>query len=140
MPDGILGALLTPLRVPLIVVSEIETIAVTVRALAETAEQRLTSIDGHAEALVAEVGEMTAALTRIEGKVDELTGLEQTIETQMEGMRADLNARMRAIERLVGEFRAPINHVALDVSKIQLLLPEPGDGPLTRLKDTLTKS
>lgn len=138
--SGMLDALLSPLRLPRRVVAEIEMIGGAVRSLADTAERRLSSIDDSAGTLVEEIAAMRAALTRIESKVDELTGLEQTIEERMEGLRKDLNTRMRAVERQVGEFQAPINHLALDVSRIQLLLPEPGDGPLARLKDTLTKS
>lgn len=137
---GMLGVLLNPLRVPQRVVAEIENVSGAVRSLADTAEHRLASIDGRAGTLVEEIAAMRAALTRIEAKVDDLTGLEQTVEEQMEGLREDLNTRMHAVERLVGELRAPINDIGLDVSKIQLLLPEPGDGPLARLKDTLTKS
>jgi len=135
-----LDDLLAPLRLPQRAISEIESIAASVGALASTAERRLSSIDDSAGVLVEEIRALRAALKRVEAKVDKLAGLEETIEANMQGLRSDLNLRMLAVEHEVRGLRDPIDHVALDVSKIQSLLPEPSDGPIARLKDTLTKN
>jgi archaellum component FlaC len=137
---GVLDALMAPLRLPQRVVAEIETIATSVKRLSESAERRLGSVDDRAGQLVKGLGAMRASVTRIEGKVDQLMGLEETIEKRMEELRADLNERMLAVEQQVRLIQPPIEKMARDVAKIDQLLPDPSDGPLTRLKDTLTSS
>lgn len=135
-----LDTLLTPLRLPQRVIGEIETIARSVQALSETADDRLTSVDDRAGELVSGLTALRASLREIDAKVDQLMGLDQTIETKMEGLREDLNARMLAVEHEVRAMQPPMNQMARDVAKIDGLLPNPHDGPLTRLKDTLTSS
>ncbi len=44
------------------------------------------------------------------------------------------------IEQEVGALQPPIEQMSGDLAKVQQLLPEPTDGPLTRLKDTFTSS
>jgi len=55
-----------------------------------------------------------------------------------EGLREDLNERMLAVEHELRAIQPSLEQMAGDVAKIDDLLPNPHDGPLTRLKDTLT--
>jgi archaellum component FlaC len=137
---GMLDTLLTPLRLPQRVVTEIETIAHAARALSDTVGERLRSIDERAGALVKGLGRMQASLIRLENRVDELMSLEATIEQRMDAVRADLNTRMLAIEHELRAMQPTIAQIARDVAKIDQLLPDPDAGPLARLKDTLTSS
>jgi hypothetical protein len=137
---GVLDTLLTPLRLPGRVVAEIETIGTAVQSLGDISERYLRSVDDRAGALVKGLGSLRAAITRIEGKVDRLMSLEQTIEDKMELLRGDLNARMLAVEQRVEDIQGPLDAIARDVTKIDELLPDPSAGPLSRLKDTLTPS
>ena len=66
--------------------------------------------------------------------------LEATIEERMDGVREDLNTRLLAVEGEVRGIRPPIAQMARDVQRIVALLPDPSDGPLARLRDTLTPS
>lgn len=139
-PPGVLDSLLSPLRLPVRVASDIESLARTARSLSDSTERRLRSIDDRAGALVDSVGTLHTTLKRVAGMVEEMTGLEETVEQRMEGLRKDLNTRMLALEACVRALEPPISRMGADVSKIKQLLPEPSDGPLTRLKDTLTSS
>jgi hypothetical protein len=58
----------------------------------------------------------------------------------MDGLREDLNTRLLAVEAEVRGMRSPMAQVTRDVETISRLLPDPSDGPLARLKDTLTSS
>jgi len=90
--------------------------------------------------LVDSLGALHSTLTQVTDMVAEMAGLEETVEQRMEGLRADLNTRMLALEECVQAIEPTIGRMGEDVSKIKQLLPEPSDGPLTRLKDTLTSS
>ena len=138
-PPGVLDSLLAQLRLPQRIVAEIGTIAAAVVSLSDTADERLKSIDDRAGALVEGLGAMDTSLTQLESKVDELTGLEATIDKRMEALRDDLNTRMLSVERQLKKTKDPINQMAQDVAQIKQLLPDPADGPLARLKDQLTK-
>jgi len=138
-PPNVLDALLAQLRLPQRIVAEIETIAAAVLSLSDTADERLRSIDDRAGALVEGLDGLGASLTQLESKVDELAGLEETIEKRMEALREDLNTRMLSVEGELKEVKVPVTRMAQDVAEIKQLLPDPTDGPLTRLKDQLTK-
>ena len=164
---GVFDALLMPLRLPGRVISDIETMTQSVVALQRTAEDHLAGLDenagllveglkdlhGSVDAIDAKVNkleqermpaflEATAKLQesidRIEGRVKTLQTLENTIEEMMAGLREDLNARMLAVEHEVRSMQAPMQKMATEVENIGGLLPDPSDGPLTRLKDTLS--
>ena len=164
---GVFDTLLMPLRLPGRVVSDIETLTQAVVALQQNSEQRLGSIDDRAGQLVEGLkglhgsvdevkgtvdaleqermpafleatGKLQESIDRIEGRVETLETLENTIEKMMAGLREDLNTRMLAVEHEVRSMQAPMKTMANDVAKIDGLLPNPDDGPLTRLKDTLT--
>jgi len=138
-PPNVLDALLAQLRLPQRIVAEIETIAAAVLSLSDTADERLKSIDDRAGALVEGLDGLGASLTQLESKVDELAGLEETIEKRMEALRADLNTRMLSVEGELKEVKVPVTRMAQDVAEIKQLLPDPTDGPIARLKDQLTK-
>lgn len=164
---GVFDTLLMPLRLPGRVVSDIETLTQAVVALQENAAERLGSVDEHSGELVTAVKKLHGSVDEIKGKVDTLEGehmpafleatgklqesidriegrvetvetLENTIEEMMAGLREDLNTRMLAVEHEVRSMKGPMEAMAKDVAKIDGLLPDPSDGPLTRLKDTLT--
>lgn len=164
---GVFDALLMPLRLPGRVVSDIETLTQAVVALQQDAQLRLGSIDDSAGKLVGSlknlhgsvgeikdtvdtlerermpafleaIGTLQASIDRIENRVQTLESLEHTIEDKMEQLREDLNARMHEIEHEVRGIHPPMEQMARDVAKIDTLLPNPSDGPLTRLKDTLS--
>ncbi|HEU0317028.1 MAG TPA: hypothetical protein VFR49_06845 [Solirubrobacteraceae bacterium] len=139
-PEAVFGALLLPLRLPGRVVADIETLTGAVLSLQRTAEKYLASIDRRAGALLREIGALQVATERIEGRVEELTGLEATIEDRMEVLRGDLNTRMLALEAEVHGMRPPIDAIARDVQDVVRLLPDASDGPLARLRDTFTSS
>lgn len=138
--SGLLDTLLMPLRVPGRVVGEIERITEALLSLQRTAEVHLSSVDENSGELVAGLGGLRAAVGRLEAKVDALTGLEATIEERIDGLRDDVNARLLAVEAEVRGIRPALEQMARDVQTIERLLPNPGDGPLARLRDTLTAS
>ena len=164
---GVFDTLLMPLRLPGRVVSDIETLTQAVVALQRTAEDHLAAVDKNAGRLVegvsdlhgtvdeikgtvntleqermpaflAATAKLQESIDRIEGRVETLSTLENTIEEMMAGLREDLNARMLAVEHEVRSMQAPMQKMATEVENIGGLLPDPSDGPLTRLKDTLS--
>jgi len=137
---GILDALLMPLRLPGRMARDLESVSRALRSLQRTAEIRLGSVDDRAGELIVGLAGLHASVIRIEAKVERLTGLEATIDERMEVLRADLNTRMLAVEAEVRQINPGLSQMARDVQTIQRLLPDPSDGPLTRLKDTLTSS
>jgi len=166
---GLLGALLAPLRAPQRVFGDIETIATALIALQSDARDRLASIDEHAGALLSAVGAIQTPVERIDGripalqkrletvitermdalqapldrlddKVSELQSLERVITERMDAIDNDLNERMLAVEAEVRAMRSPIEQMSRDLGSAVKLLPDPNDGPLTRLKDTFTSS
>ncbi len=168
-PLNVMDTLLSPLRLPGRVVSDIETLTRAVVALQSDAKKHLSSVDHRAGKLVDGLGTLHAAVARIETKVatieeerlealldatDKLQAsidrieqrvvhldtLEATITDQIQGLRADLNERMSAVKAEVQAIRPPLADMADNVAKIDDLLPDPKDGPLTRLKDTLSSS
>ncbi len=146
-PHGLLGALLSPLRAPQRVVTDIEAIAASLLTLQGVIAERLSSVDEHAGELRIGVARLQdelegvkAPLERIEVHVSELAQLEQAITDRMDAIDADLNERMRAVEAEVHSMRSPIEQMARDLQSVVRLLPTPSDGPLARLKDTLTSS
>lgn len=167
-PQSLLGALLTPLRAPQRVITDIETIASALISLQRDARDRLRSIDEHAGKLVGAVGALQApvenldrgvvdvrelveilgqridtlqlSLTGLDDKVAELSTMEQAITERMDTVDVDLNTRMLAVEAEVRSIRSPIEQMTRDLAHAVKLLPQPGDGPLTRLKDTFSPS
>jgi hypothetical protein len=138
--SGILATLRSAVRLPGRVVGDIENVSRALLSLQRSAEDHLALVDRRAGQLIEGLGGLHASVRRLEGKVDGLVGLEATIDKQMDGMRADLNTRMLALEAEVREVRPGVERIARDVQSIGRLLPDPGDGPLARLKDTLTSS
>jgi hypothetical protein len=139
-PSGVLDALLTPLRLPGRFVGEVESVSRALLSLQRAAEDHLASLDHRAGELIAGLAGLSRGVGRIERKVDGLMGLEATIKERMDGVRQDLNERMLAVEAEVRGIRPPIEEISRDVQAISRLLPNPADGPLARLKDTLTSS
>jgi len=168
-PLNVFDTLLMPLRLPGRVISDIETLASAVVSLQSDAEEHLSSIDASAAQLVEGLGELRSSIDRIESRVNKLEKermaafleaveklqtsidridgrvelvetVEETMTTQLQGVRSDLNERMIAVEHEVRAIRPAMERMAQDVAKIDQLLPDPSDGPLTRLKDTLTSS
>jgi len=166
---GILDAMLSPLRLPGRVASDIDTLTRAVSGLRDDARKHLSSIDQRAGALVDGLGKLGGAVGRIERKVNtierermetllgaisglqpsidrierrvaELASLEATITERLDGVRADLNQRMLAVEGEVRTMHQPMTQMARDVAKIDELLPDPKDGPMARLKETLSSS
>jgi archaellum component FlaC len=121
-PPNVFDTLLMPLRLPARVASDIETLT------------------RHAGTLVSGLRELQETVDRIEVRVADLESMEETITERLDGLRTDLNVRMRAVENEVKSMRPPMDSMAEDVGKIDGLLPDPSDGPLTRLKDTFTSS
>ena len=135
-----LELLFWPLRLPGRLAADLENLSRAVLALSRTADRHLPSIDGRAAELLDVVETMSATVARLEEKVDELTGLESTIEDRMQGLQDDLNTRMLAVEAEVHGMRPAIDTVAREVQSVVRLLPDPSDGPFARLRDTLTSS
>lgn len=121
-PPSIFDTLLTPLRLPGRVVSDVETLA------------------SRAGELVDGVRALLGAVDRIESRIVALESLEGTITTRLDGLRSDLNERMGTVEHEVRSMRPPMDQIACDVQKLEGLLPNANDGPLTRLKDTLSST
>ncbi len=138
--SGILGSLLSPLQVPGRVLHDVETIVRAVVAVQDAAERHLASLDARAGVLVEQVARLQDTVTTIDDKVERLMGLEETIESRMGVLRDDLNLRMLAVEAEVHGLRPAIDRMGRDVQDIVRLLPNPSDGPLARLRDTLTAS
>jgi len=167
-PQGLLGALLSPLRAPARVFTDIETIAGALLSLQSDARDRLRAIEEHAAELVERVGALVEPVQRLDRNVEGMTSLERTITERMEALQAPLDRldervtelqrleqvitermgtvdehlieRMLAVESEVHAMRAPIDQMSRDVAHVVKLLPEPGDGPFARLKDTFTAS
>ena len=168
-PLNVVDTLLMPLRLPGRVVSDIETLTKAVVALQSDAKEHLSSVDDRAGQLIDGLQDLHEAVGRIEVKVNTieeerlqafleatdklqesidridhrvalLDTLEATITEQIDGLRHDLNERMTAVKAEVEGMRPPMEEMADDVAKIDKLLPDPKDGPLTRLKDTLTSN
>jgi chromosome segregation ATPase len=165
----VFDTLLLPLRLPGRVVGNIQTLTTAVVALQSDATRHLSSVDESAGMLVAGLRDLAAAVGRIETRVDtleqdrmdallggvaalqaaidrievrvaDLESLEATITERVDSLHEDLNARMLEVRAEVSRMRPPMDEMARDVAKIDELLPDPSDGPLTRLKDTLTSS
>jgi len=128
-PQILRRALLAPLRVA----ENIETIASALLALQRDARERLASVDEAVSAL-------GAPLERLDRRVAQLQELEQAVTEQTDAIRDDLNTRMLALEQEVRGMHEPIEQMARDLGTAVKLLPNPSDGPIARLKDTLTSS
>jgi len=139
-PPGLIGGLLSGLRAPERVVGDIATIASTLRSLRDDVHRRLASIDENAGALLQAVGALRTPLDRIDRKVAALESIEETITARMDTIHSDLNARLLSLEEEVRAMRPPVEQMARDLSGVKQLLPEPGDGPMARLKDTFSPS
>ena len=168
-PFNVVDTLLKPLRLPGRVVSDIETLTKAVVALQSDAKEHLSSIDDRAarlldglhglhgavarieakvntieeerlEAFLEATDRLQASIDRIDQRVVKLGTIESTMTDQIEGLRYDLNERMTAVKAEVEGMRPPLDQMATDVAKIDELLPDAKDGPLTRLKDTLSSS
>jgi len=126
---GLMGALLAPLRAA----SNIETIASALLALKRETHERLTSVDEHVSALL-------APLNRIDRNLTELQELEQAIQAHTDAIRDDINTRLLTLEAEVRAMRTPIEGMSRDLATVVKLLPNPSDGPLARLRDTLSSS
>jgi hypothetical protein len=138
--SGLLDTLLTPLRLPGRLVGDLDSVTRALLSLQRTAEVHLASVDENSGELVAGLAGLQASVVRLEGQVDALTGLEATIKERMDGLRKDLNTRLLAVEAEVHAMRPALEQMSRDVQTIERLLPDPGDGPLARLRDTLTSS
>lgn len=138
--QSLIGGLLAPLRAPQRVFTDIETIASTLLALRRDVQGRLASIDENAGALLKEVGTLRSPLERIDRKVEELERIEEAITERMDAIHDDLDARLLSVEQEVRAIRPAMEQMSRDLSTIVKLLPQAGDGPLARLKDTLSPS
>jgi len=132
-PLSLMRSLLAPLRAPQRLVGNIETIASALLDLQRDAHDRLASVDER-------VGALLVPLTRLDRRVAELQKLERALREQTDAIRYELNTRMLAVEQEVREMRSPIEKMSRDLGTMGELLPNPSDGPLARLKDTLTSS
>ena len=103
-------------------------------------DRKVTQLAKLEQVITGRMDELQAPLDRIDLKVNELAALEQVITERMDTIDLDLNTRMLAIEQEVRALHPPIGQMAGDVARVQGLLPEPSDGPLTRLKETFTAS
>jgi chaperonin cofactor prefoldin len=166
---NVFDTLMMPLRLPGRVVSDIETVTRAVVSLQSDAKEHLSSVDDRAGQLIDGLDDLRAAIARIEGKVNtleeqrmeaflqatdklqasvdriegrvtKLESLEVAVTDRIDGLRGDLNDRMVAVKGEVHAMRPPMEQMADDVSKLDELLPDPKDGPLTRLKDTFSST
>jgi chromosome segregation ATPase len=166
---NVFETLLMPLRLPGRVVGNIQTLTEAVTTMQGDAKDHLASVDENSGILVEGLTALGEAVARIERKVDsleeermeafleataalqasvdrievrvaDLESLEATITKRVDGLREDLNTRMLEVQAEVRRIRPPMDEMARDVAKIDSLLPDPKDGPLTRLKDTLSSS
>jgi len=110
----------------------------TLRSPMNRIDRKVTQLTKLEQVIKASIEELQNPLDRIDRKMTELGKLEQSVTERMDAINRDLNERMLAVEQEVRTMRAPIQQMAGDLSKVQGLLPEPTDGPLTRLKDTFT--
>ncbi len=58
----------------------------------------------------------------------------------MDAIHDDVDARLASVEQEVRAMRSPMEQMSRDLTTIVKLLPQAGDGPLARLKDTLSPS
>ncbi|MDX6690778.1 MAG: hypothetical protein QOG15_2235 [Solirubrobacteraceae bacterium] len=148
---NVFDTLLMPLRLPGRVVADIELLTRRAGTLIEGLGVLQDSIDRiesrvdrlekqRMDAFLKAVGKLQGSMSHIEERVDVLTTMEETITDRLDGVRHDLNERMLSVQQEVKAMRSPMDQMAGDVAKIDDLLPNPNDGPLTRLKDTLTSS
>ena len=105
-----------------------------------TIESVVANIEMIASALVDLQRDAHDRLASLDQTVSELRGLEQIITRQTEAIRVELNNRMVAVEADVDKLGPRIERIARDLATIVQLLPNPSDGPLARLRDTLTAS
>lgn len=117
---GVFDTLLMPLRVPGRVVADVGTLARGVGELVEGVRALEQLVEG------------------IDDRVQKLESLEATMKSMMEDVREDLNARMGEVQEDVHAMLPMLEKMGSDVAKIDNLLPDPSDGPLTRLKDTFS--
>lgn len=148
---NVFDTLLMPLRLPGRVVADVELLTQRAGILIESLGELQGSVDriekrvnrlekDRIDALLKATGKLEGSLSHIDTQVQELATMEKTITERLDGVRADLNERMLAVQNEVKAMRPPMDSMAEDVAKIDGLLPDPNDGPLTRLKDTFTSS
>jgi DNA-binding NarL/FixJ family response regulator len=109
------AAQLTPLHAPVRIDPEIETITLAARSLLETVEERLTAVEDGSDSLGQDIGALRVSLTRLESKVDRLTGAQETIEASLDTLRADLS-RHRGTGR-----RRPRHPCPLSTREVEIL-------------------
>jgi len=136
--QGLLGALLSPLRAPERVFTNIETIAASLLSVEGVIQKHLTSVDGHAGALRGAVGTLQdtlgtlqTPLKRIDQKVTQLAKLEQVITERMEALQAPLErvdrqvAEMATLEESITKrmdaLQAPLERVDRQVAEMATL-------------------
>ncbi len=138
--QSLMRALLAPLRAPQRVVGNIETIASALLGLQRDVQERLASVDERLSSVDKRVGTLLAPLNRLDRRVAELHTIERAMTEQTDAIRKEMNTRMLAVEEEVRGMRSPIEKMSRDLAAVVELLPEPSDGPLARLRDTLTSS
>jgi len=127
-------------------VESMQSLEGTITARMEALQAPLDRLEGKVdlqslEAVITEkMDNLQAPLDRLDVKVGKLHTLEATITERMNAIDDDLNSRMLAVEQEVHAMRAPLEQISRDVQSVVKLLPDPNDGPLTRLKDTFTSS
>jgi len=127
-------------------VESMQSLEGTITARMEALQAPLDRLEGKVdleslEAVITEkMDNLQAPLDRLDVKVGRLHTLEATITERMNAIDDDLNSRMLAVEQEVHAMRAPLEQISRDVQSVVKLLPDPNDGPLTRLKDTFTSS
>ena len=164
-PLNVFDTMLLPLRLPGRVVGNIQTLTTAVVALqTDATRHRLGRRD--AGILVDGLRDLAAAIGRIERRVDKLEAerMDALLEgvatlqagsiasrsgspTSSRSRRRSPSASTRCTETSTracsrsrprcARLRPAMDGMARDVAKIDDLLPDPSDGPLTRLKDTL---
>jgi len=128
-------------------VESMQSLEGTITASMEALQAPLDRLEGKVDDLQSLEGVITekmdnlqAPLDGLDVKVGRLHTLEETITERMNAIDDDLNSRMLAVEQEVHAMRAPLEQISRDVQSVVKLLPDPNDGPLTRLKDTFTSS
>jgi len=127
-------------------VESMQSLEGTITARMEALQAPLDRLEGKVdleslEAVITEkMDNLQAPLDRLDVKVGKLHTLEATITERMNAIDDDLNSRMLAVEQEVHAMRAPLEQISRDTQSVVKLLPDPNDGPLTRLKDTFTSS
>lgn len=114
---GGLGTLLLPLRIPL-------------RALSSLAD-----IAGTSDELLQAVLALRPPLERMDEKVG---ALEESLGKRLDALGVDLGARISRLEEQLVELRPLLERMAGDLEDTGKLLPDPSDGPLARLRHTLS--